>query len=192
MSGATASVLCAHCGAKTAKLARDINRAEKRGMKLFCDKKCFGLSRRLNKAKSVKIEEKRLYDIEYRAKNREELKKKKHERFKRDYDPAAAAVKRKARAPYHVEYCRQPEYVAWKQTYDRQYRAKKDYGEFFECALLAQDIRSEALTRMTDYEIRIGKDAVAKSQRRKRQFARSNRAKSEIGPLGDIKRGQRR
>ena len=59
MIGATASVACAYCGAETAKLARDINRAKKRGMKLFCDKKCFGLSRRLSKAKSVKIEEKR-------------------------------------------------------------------------------------------------------------------------------------
>lgn len=96
------------------------------------------------------------------------LKAKKAAYFQRTYDPEKARVERKKRSKAHAEYCRRPEYRAWKQQYGRRYRAKKFYGEFWECFLLAQDIREECLERSSDYEIRKAKHTLNKALERKR------------------------
>src|SRR5258708_23138469 len=82
---------------------------------------------------------------QYREVNRERLRAEKAAYFQRTYDPVKAAVERRKIMPRHVEYCRQPEYVAWKRGYDRTYRAKKDFGPFWEAALLVEDIGNEVL-----------------------------------------------
>lgn len=130
--------------------------------------------------------------MRYREENLETLKTKKSRYFKETYDPKKAAIERKARMAYHVEYCQSPDYKAWKAEYDKGYRAKKEYGEFWECFLLSLEIRNETLERMSDYEIRLGKGTLGRTQKSKRDHARTQRSKLEIGPLGDIKRGQRR
>ena len=183
---------CAHCGKLADKPAGHVNRARKRGLSLYCDRVCSGLGRRTGKTKAQKVEEKRLYDMEYRRKNRALLKAKKAEYFQRTYDPTKAAEERKARMPYHVEYCRRPEYREWKREYDRRYRAEKDYGEFADCFLLVMDIRAECLSQQSDYEIRYAKGRVAMTQQRRREHDRTFRKEPEIGPLGNLEPRQGR
>lgn len=119
------------------------------------------------KSKAQKVAEKRLYDIAYREKNREMLKAKKAAYFRRTYDPVKAAVKRKARMHLHVAYCRQPRYKAWKQVYDRKYRAR-EYGPFADAYRLAIDLNREIKSRSTSYEIRSQNQTLNKRQSRSR------------------------
>ncbi len=185
-------ITCAHCGKETEKLAGEVNRARKAGLSIYCDRVCSGLGRRKHKSKAEKVEEKRLYDMEYRRKNRAMLKAKKAAYFQATYDPEIARVERRKREAFHAEYCRRPEYREWKREYDRRYRAEKEYGEFADCFLLIMDIRAECLSQSSDYEIRHAKGRVAMTQQRKRDYARSLREEPEIGPLGNLEFGQGR
>lgn len=115
-------------------------------------------------------QEKRLYDIAYRAKNRALLKAKKAAYFRRTYDPKKAAVVRKKRMPLHVAYCRQPRYRAWKKRYDQQ-RRDNEYGPFADAARLAIDLNREIKSRTTNYEIRIENQTLNKRQSRTRAAA---------------------
>lgn len=164
--------ICAHCGKKGDRLTGDVNRAIKANRPLYCDKKCAGLGRRKNKTPEQLKEEKRLYDLEYRAKNKEMLKAKKAVYFQATYDPEKAAIERKAKMPRHIEYCRQPEYMQKKKIYDRLYRVKKCFGEFWESALLIMDIDKEVSARMTDVEIRKIKGTLNLHIQRRRQYER--------------------
>jgi hypothetical protein len=166
------TIPCAWCGQPAQKERRDVNRSGKNGMYLYCGRSCSGLGRRANKTKEQKVAEKAAYDAEYRIKNRDALKEKKAEYFQRTYDPESARENRKATMPRHIEYCRRPEYKAYKTRYDRQYRAKHDFGEFWESAVLLVDINHEIQTRITRNEIYAQNGTQNKSLRRKRDFAR--------------------
>lgn len=86
-------VICAHCGADTAKDTSAINRANKEGRPLYCDRKCAGLARRgPEKTAAQKKEEKRLYDLNYRATN-PTLKARKAAYYQRTKDPVREAEK---------------------------------------------------------------------------------------------------
>ena len=65
--------------------------------------------------------------------------------FQLDYaqNPDKYREERQRRMPSHNEYCRQPEYRKYKKGYDEQYRAKKDYGEFWECAIVLKNLDNE-------------------------------------------------
>jgi hypothetical protein len=131
----------------------EINRARRAGLSIYCSRACSGISHRKHKTREQKVAEKAAYDAEYRAKNRETLKAKKHNYFKATYDPAKAAEARRARMPFHVEYCRRPEYRVKKRQYDRQYRADKQFAEFSEAFLVLMDLEKEIASRMSRYEI---------------------------------------
>ncbi|MGS7457682.1 hypothetical protein, partial [Mycobacterium tuberculosis] len=68
--------------------------------------------------------------------------------------------------PKHIEYCRRPEYRAWKRGYDRRYRAKKHYGPFWESALTLVEIEAEVLSRATRYQLDLESGKLNKSLRR--------------------------
>lgn len=158
---------CAHCGKAGDKPTGEVNRARNAGLKLHCDRRCAGLSRRKGKTKAQRIAEKAAYDAAYRAKNLEMLKAKKREYFKHTYDPATAAVYRKKRMPIHIEYCRQPEYRLKKQAYDQK-RRDAEYGEFAEVARLTIDLNREIKGRATNEQIKWQSGTANKSQTRKR------------------------
>lgn len=172
---------CERCGKATERPAGHVNRSRAAGMKLFCGRRCFGLARRQHKTKAQRVEEKRLYDLEYRAKNLEMLKAKKRAYHKQTYDPVKAAAERKKNMPRHVEYCRRPEYKRWKQTYDRQHLAKKHYGPFAEVALMTRDLDNEIKGRMTKHEIRYQNGSTNKAQRRKREARQEERSRNAPG-----------
>ena len=72
-------IACAHCGKEADKPTGEVNRAKAAGLRQFCNRRCMGLARRKpHKPKAQRVKEKRLYDMEYRAKNRTILKAKKH------------------------------------------------------------------------------------------------------------------
>lgn len=179
---------CPQCNGKFLKERGHYNRSFKKGAPVFCGRECSGLARRSNKTVEQKRADKSEYDRHYRKKNLDRIKRRKHEYFKRTYDPVEAAIERKKNMAKHVEYCRRPEYRKWKKRYDRKHKAKQSYGEFWECQVLTLDIRDEALSRMTDYEIRLSKGTVGKSTKRKRAYEKLNRTKSKGGPLGDVER----
>lgn len=163
-------IICAYCGSRVEKCTREINRAKNTGAPLYCNRTCAGLGRRQNKTKAQKIEEKRLYDAAYRAKNIEILKRKKSAHYQRTRDPVKEALIRKERMHLHVEYCRQPEYRKWKKDYDRKYRAAKIYGEYAEPFMLLMDIENEVLSRMSRYEIYAANGTLNKHKARRRDY----------------------
>lgn len=166
--------VCAHCSKPvTGQAPGAINRARKLGARIFCDRTCAGLARRAGKTKAQKVAEKKLYDAQYRQRDPAALKARKAAYFQQTYDPAKAAVERKARMAQHIEYCRQPAYKAWKRAYDKQYNAKRDFGPFWEAALLLLQIEDEVESRMTRYEVYAANGTLNKTQRRKREYQSS-------------------
>ena len=165
---------CAHCGKKKDKPAGEVNRAKASGLPLFCNRKCFGLSRRQYKPKAHKVAEKRAYDMEYRAENLTTIRAKKAAYFQRTYDPAKAAIERKKRMAFHVEYCRRPSYRLWKAEYDRRRRASF-YGPFADAFQLTIDLNREIKRRSNNYEIRQANDTGNKAQKRDRSSSGTRR-----------------
>ncbi len=178
------TITCAHCGKESEKRTGIVNRAIKLGKPLYCGRKCFGLASRNIKTPDQLKEEKRIYDMEYRRKNKALLKAKKAEYFQRTYDPERAAIDRRKTMRRHIEYCRTSEYKAWKKEYDRTYRAKKTYGEFWESFLLLMDVEQEVESRMNKYQIRLESETYNKTQRRHRD-ERSNSKKLEKRTMGN-------
>jgi membrane-bound lytic murein transglycosylase len=161
--------LCARCGKKADKPAGAVNRARKQGAPLYCTRECAGLARRKNRSLAELKEQKRLYDVAYRAANLTRIKANKRANFQRTYDPVKAAKERKKRMPKHVEYCRRPEYRRWKSAYDRRYKALKNYGEFSDAYLSLLELDEDIRKRITDYEKRIENGTICKTQKRRRQ-----------------------
>ena len=166
-------VICFNCGKQFDKRIGEINRAIKRKAPVYCNLACAGIARRKHKTKERLIEEKRLYDMEYRRKNQAKLRAIKKEYFQKSYDPQKAAIERKKKMPKHIEYCRQPEYKEYKKDYDKKYRAKNDYGEYWEAYLLLQNIEKEIDSRADWNERAIEKGTLNKRQQRRREYART-------------------
>lgn len=163
-------IICGYCGEKTERRAGEVNRSRSLGLPLYCNRICSGLARRKHKAKAQKIAEKAEYDRLYRERNRAMLKRKKHEYFRRTYDPEQAAIVRKARMPIHAEYCRRPEYKKWKAEYDQKYRSRKEFGDFGEAAIILNDLCSEIAKRSTFTERAIAKGTLNKHTQRRREY----------------------
>lgn len=160
-------IKCPHCGKTAEKDASAVGAALKYGRRIFCSRLCSGLGRRKHKTKVQKIEEKRLYDMEYRRKNLAEITAKKAAYHKRTYDPVKAAIERKKRMKFHVEYCRRPSYKLWKREYDRR-RRDAEYGPWADAARLTIDLNREIKERATNEQIKIQNGTWSKPQQRRR------------------------
>lgn len=157
-------VKCGHCGCEVEKESGHINRANKLGLKLFCNKACFGLYHRTTKEQKVAL--KRQYDIKYRKKNSERIT----ERTKAyEKTPAGRAMQKRNREKFkqsHLEYCRTEEYKKWKHEYDQKHVAKKMYGELWESHLVLKEV--EKIIEPEKLECKVQKGTYNKSQKRKR------------------------
>jgi hypothetical protein len=165
-------VCCPQCSTWFSAETGRINKAKKIDAPIYCGKKCAGISRRL-KTQPTEVERKaskKLYDARRRVEKADEIRSKKKEYFKRTYKPEKAAVKRKENMHKHVEYCRRPEYRAYKRDYDRKYLACKKFGEFSEVALLLQEIDREIEKRATRHEIYRINGTLNKAQMRRREL----------------------
>lgn len=153
-----------------------INRAIRQGAPIYCTRECAGLARRLQNppTEAERKAAKAVYDREFRSRHGKRERKKAQNRawHLANYDPEAARIERAANMARHVQYCRRPEYVAKKREYDREYRAKQDFGEFWESAMLLTDLQSEVLSRATRYEIDLMDGTLNKKQQRRRDYER--------------------
>ena len=186
---------CAQCGKECDKPTGHVNRARERGLNLYCGRVCSGLGRRrkVQPTKDELIERKRLYDIEYRAKNLARIKADKAAYYAANHDRDKEQEYRQRTMARHVEYCRRPEYRAYKQQYDRQYRARQEYGEFWESFLLTQQIHEAAVEKAGGwYELALMKGTLNKAIQRRRDYERLDREEPEAGALGNIELGERR
>ena len=162
-------VFCAWCNALIYKESGAITRASKSGCYLYCGRECSGLGRRANKSKEENVTEKAEYDRQYRERNRAMLKSKKAAYFQATYDPEKAAIDRAANMPRHVEYCRKPEYKAYKRKYDLQRRAD-EFGEFNEAYMLLSDLEKEIVERSSRYDIYMANGTINKAMQRRREY----------------------
>lgn len=165
-------ITCPQCHLDKYKPTGEVNRALKGGFKIYCGRTCAGIGRRVERSKEDAVLIKKKYDEEYRVKNREKLKKKKHEYFKQSYDSKKAAIERKKNMARHVEYCRSPKYKLYKKTFDRQFRAKKYHGDFWESLLILQDLEKEIDNRMSKIDIRTLNGTLNKHQQRRQEYDR--------------------
>ena len=177
---------CPVCGCQFIKPQSHINRATRAGSTVYCGRSCAGIGRRKWKTDAEKIAEKQAYDARRRTEKAAEIKASKAEYYQRTRDQIKEAQKRKERMPLHVEYCRRPEYRKWKKQYDLEYRNRKEFGEFWESAILALEIRRGCLALSDDTEIRRQAGTLNKHQQRRRDYDRSYSNQPEIGSLGNI------
>lgn len=109
----------------------------------------------------------------YREANHDRLLFNKKAYHQRTYDPIKAAAERKKNMPRHVEYCRQPEYRAYKHEYDRRYNVERSYGPFWEAARVLIDLEKLIRVRATHVEARTQNGTLNKTQKRKRDYAQA-------------------
>ena len=172
-------IVCPQCGDAFYRPKGEVNRAARIGAPLFCTRTCSGLARRKNRTD----EERRALKADYDKKRREELgesllaKKRKayHEAVAKDPETVRLREKlgRLVRRKAHLEYCRRPEYREWKSSYDRQYRAQKEYGPFAEAFLVLRDLETTIRHHASRYEIDLAAGRLNKVTRRKRDYAKA-------------------
>jgi hypothetical protein len=98
---------------------------------------------------SLRKRRKAAYDKKYRKRNWKRIQARHAAYFQRTYDPVQAAKERKKRMPYHVKYCRQPWYRAWKREYDRR-RCAGRFGAFAGAYKALLELLKEVRKQMPD------------------------------------------
>ena len=157
---------CGYCGAAVQQSQSAIRRAIREGKPLYCDRDCAGMARRV--PPEQKKEAKRVYDARLRVEKAAELSVKRAAAYQRNRDPVKERERRSKNMGRHVEYCRRPEYRAYKSGYDRQYRAE-EYGEYAEAYLLLLDLEREIRSRATWYERRKAQGYFTRSAQQRRR-----------------------
>lgn len=162
---------CHYCNKEIHKHPSSVNRAVKMGLNLYCNRKCSGLGRRKEKSIDQKKADKAEYDRQYREKNSSKIREKKKAYEASERGRAMQKRNREKFKKFHLEYCRTPEYRAWKKKYDHSYKYKLAYGEFHEAAELLYKLEYEIDKRLTRQENNLHN----KSQKRKRTWTSSLR-----------------
>lgn len=161
--------ICKHCGIEFEKSSGHLNRANKLGVPVFCSKQHFWESRRIERSNEEKKAVKAKYDKEY---HKTEKRKASARRY--NSSPIGRAMQKRQREKQkqaHLEYCRTPEYRAWKKQYDENYQAKRSFGEFYESGILLKKIAYLVDNR----EANQLKGTYNKSQKRKRSWLKTQK-----------------
>ncbi len=157
---------CGYCGGEVRQSQSSIRRAIRESKPLYCDRACAGLARRVSLEQ--KKEQKRIYDAQRRIEQANQLRGKRAAYYQRTRNPAKEREHRAAHMDRHVEYCRQPEYRAYKAAYDRQSRAQQ-YGEYTDAYLLLRDLERELRSRATSYERRKARGYYTRTAQQRRR-----------------------
>lgn len=162
---------CAYCGKLFEKGAGHYNRAMCLGLNVYCSKKHSALGRRTNETEEEKKVYKQWYDLFIRASRTEDeqiiVSLQSLVLFHLDYrtNPEKYREERQRRMAAHVEYCKQPKYKEYKKGYDEQYRAKKDYGEYWEAAIALKNLDKEIDYRESKRQNKIYNKSTTKRKR---------------------------
>lgn len=163
--------ICDYCGKSMQKSTGHYNRAIKLGAGIYCDRKCAGLGRRIEETPEEKREIKSWYDLFIRTSRKEDEYWLNYLQtaFSFHFDYAANPDKykriRKEKQASHNEYCRQPKYKEWKKGYDEQYRAKKNYGDWWEAAIALKNLDKEIDYRESKRQNKIYNKSTTKRKR---------------------------
>lgn len=157
---------CDYCGKVVQQSQSSIRRAIRERKRLYCNRTCSGLARRVSLEQ--KKEAKRVYDAQRRVEKATELRVKKAAYYQRTRNPAKERERRLANMDRHVEYCRRPEYRAYKKDYDRESRAA-EYGEYAEAYLLLLELEQEIRSRATAYERRRARGYYTRTAQQRRR-----------------------
>lgn len=163
---------CSTCGKPVPHTQSHINRSLKSGWNLYCSDECESANRK--KSIAYKKEVKRLYDQRRRITHAEQLKREKADYHKRTYDPEKQRRYNQEHMAHHVEYCRRPEYVEYKREYDAEYRAKKQYGDYWEAFVLLLKVEQEVKEREDKVSIATINGTLNKKQTRRREYERTH------------------
>lgn len=161
-------VRCPRCGIDFLTKAGRFNKAEKISAPLYCGKECASASRRVERTEEEKKALKAAYDREYRKRDPEAMKAYKALYYQETRDPERERAIRRAKMPQHVEYCRRPEYKAWKHEYDIQKNAQ-EYGEFADAWRLLLDLEKEIRSQATAYERRVANGYYTRNAQKRRR-----------------------
>lgn len=166
MTGRKTVAVCQYCGKVVQQSQSSIRRAIREDKPLYCNRTCSGLARRV--PPKQKKEAKRIYDAQRRIEKADEIRAAHAEYYQRTRDPAKEREYRRANMGRHVEYCRRPEYRAYKSDYDREYRAA-EYGDFADAYLLLLDLEREIRSRATSYERRKARGYYTRAAQQRRR-----------------------
>jgi hypothetical protein len=161
---------CPQCKSAFLACTRRVNRAVKALAPLYCGKACASAARRVERTTEEKKARKAAYDRQYRKRDPDAMKARKAAYYQKTRDPEREREVRKVRMPRHVEYCRRPEYKAWKHEYDIQL-ACKEYGEWAETWRLLLDLEKEIRSQATSYERRVANGYYTRNAQKRRREA---------------------
>lgn len=165
---------CNYCGKTFNVKENNIGQRRKSirlGLPIYCNKICAGLARRTNETIEEKKANKQWYDLFIRESMTDDERNLKTLQalvlFHMDYaaNPDKYRQERQRKMPAHVEYCRQPEYKKYKKRYDEQYRAKKNFGEYWECAIILKNLDNEIDYRESKRQNKIYNKSTTKRKR---------------------------
>lgn len=156
----SAIVRCKFCRKPISRPAGEVNRALRNGSPIYCDRRCFGLSRRVQRSKAERVAAKAAYDREYRARHGAKLRRKKRAYYHRTFDPVKAKAWRSTpeRRAYHRAYCQRPEYRAKKHAYDIRRSSMHAVGgaaDWAECHRLLLELTREINRQCPDKYLRL-------------------------------------
>ena len=122
-----------------------------------------------------KKEQKRLYDIEYRKKNKNKIKSKKSKYYYNNIDIIKPKNKkyRDTHKQEHLEYCQTKKYRRYKKNYDEIHRAKVRYGEFWECMIICNKLEKKIRKLIPDKYERLKMRGIIEKNIKKRALKRN-------------------
>ncbi len=164
-------LVCPQCGIAFERCASHANRSIKIGAPLYCGKVCAGIGRRrVELPEAERKAAKAAYDRKRREEHGERIRAEKLAAYYANHEAnlAKSAVYRKTRMPKHVEYCRQPEYKAWKHEYDIR-RGGAEYQDFAEAWRLLLDLEKEIRSQASAYERRVANGYYTRSAQQRRR-----------------------
>lgn len=168
-------IICPACGLEVEKDTSDVNRAKKAGLNIYCSRLCGGIGRRKTDAEKKTV--KAAYDKKIR--NTPKRRQKRKEYFQKSYTNNPDKYKKIRQEKYkkHLEYLQSPRYKEWKKQYDLKYLAKKNYGVFWESALLLNELE-EFLIKNAPDGIKFQMGITNKTQKRKRLWQQTQKQKN--------------
>lgn len=164
-------LVCTMCNAAFDCATGRFNRAKAIGAPLYCCRACAGIARRTPKpSDQERRASKAAYDRERRQRLGDRLKAEKRAYYEANRSRILAEMtkKRPAKMAAHIEYCRRPEYRAYKSEYDKLRLVRKQFGEFAEAALTLRNLETEIDAKASRYEVYMQNRTINKAQTRRR------------------------
>lgn len=168
------NLVCCYCGKSFLVKENNIGtrkRSIRLGLPIYCNLTCAGLGRRTDETPEEKKAIKAWYDrfltasMTEEERELEELQRMVYFQWEYARNPEKHRLRRQKRMEAHIEYCRQPEYKEYKKGYDEQYRAKKDYGEYWEAAIALKNLDKEIDYRESKRQNKIYNKSTTKRKR---------------------------